>query len=61
MCRAFFPRVPYVGVFLIERGIHRVLGDVSSGGLCRSFAHRTRHTPCVALFFLGWLMSDFCL
>ena len=53
MCSAFFPRVAYVGVFLIERGIHRVLSDVSSEGLCRSFAYRTRHTQCVARFFLG--------
>ena len=61
MCWAMFPRVAYVGVLLIERGIHRVLSDVSSGGLCRSFAYRTRLTPCVARFFLGvWLMSDFC-
>ena len=31
---------------------------VSSGSLCRIFAHRTTHTACVACCFLEWLMSD---
>ena len=61
MCSAFFPRVAYVGVLHIERGIPYVLRDVSSAGLCRSFAYRTRPTTCVARFFLGWLMLEFCL
>ena len=59
MCSAIFPRVTYVGVFLIERGIHRVLSNVSSGGLCRSFAYRTRKTPCVALFSSAGLCPSF--
>ena len=60
MCSAFFPRVAYVRVLLIELSIHRVscVARFSSGGLCRSFAYRARHTPCVARCFLGWLMSD---
>ena len=32
-----------------------------SGGLYLSFGYRTRHTPCVAHFFLMWLMSEFHL
>ena len=44
MCSALFPRVAYVGSSLIERRIQRVSRVVSSGGLCRIFAFRTRHS-----------------
>ena len=54
MCSAVFPRrVAYVRFLLIQPGKDRVYRIFSSGGLCRSFAYRTRHTPCVARVFLG--------
>ena len=61
MCRALFPRVTHVRILLIEQGTHRVQGFISSGDLCLNFSFRTRHTQCVALYFLGWIMSDLCL
>ena len=57
----FFPKVVFVRFLLIEQGTHRVLLFISSGGLCLIFAYRTRHTLCVALYFLAWILSDFCL
>ena len=61
MCSTLFPPVAYVRFLLIEQGTHRVQHFISSGDLCPIFAYITRYTPCVALYFLRWLMSDFCL
>ena len=61
VCSALFPRVTYVRFLLIEQDRHRVQRFISSNGLCPIFACRTRHTPYVAIYFLGWIMSDFWL
>ena len=53
MFSALFPRVNYARILLIELGIHSVYRFFSSGELCPNFAYRTRHTECVALYFLG--------
>ena len=53
MCSALFPRVNYARILLIEFGIHSVRCFTSSGELFPSFAYRTRHSQCVALYFLG--------
>ena len=61
VCSPLFTRVNYVRFFLKEVGIHSVQRFIFSGDLCPIFAYRTRHTQCVALYFLGRIMSEYCL
>ena len=60
MCSAFFARVTYVRLLLIEQGTHRVERVFSSA--CRLspiYADRTRHKPWVACFSSGGLCPIF--
>ena len=60
MCSAFFARVTYVRLLLIEQGTHRVERVFSSAcRLCPICADRTRHKPCVACFSSGGLCPIF--